>query len=318
MAKKKSNNFIEVFSIFFSSIKTYFLYLDQCFKYLAFPILGQVIGAMLILACTYYFITNEASIRSLAPFLEPDKNYLILMGIVLLPFLIIFTKAVYDYVIAFSALNILFYTVSNKKKVKDIDFNANKGVIQRRLFKYIILMLILTIILFVPPLIFVAPIAWIFLCLSFQVFALEPDVSAAGALSRSVELVKGNVIPTIILLLLCFTTTYMFFPAVFIWAADKISVTSCLARTFEQYINLMPIEELNTLLSQFNFSVDSIMLSQETAKLIISTLVICFTLPFRNCCFTNLYRTYDSGKIKDYSKESEEIIQRATNKKRKN
>ena len=139
MAKKKSNKILGAFSIFFSSAKTYFLYLDQCFKYLSFPIFGQLIGLALIFTCTYYFNLNQDNIRNISPFF--DKHLYTIFYIVLLPFLAIYIKALYDYLLAFCGLNLLFYTVSNKKKVKDINIKANKDVIKRRFFQYIMFVL---------------------------------------------------------------------------------------------------------------------------------------------------------------------------------
>ena len=90
MAKKKTNKILGAFSIFFSSAKTYFLYFDQCFKYLSFPIFGQLIGLALIFTCTYYFNTNIDSIRNISPFF--DKHIYTIFSIILLPFFIIFAK----------------------------------------------------------------------------------------------------------------------------------------------------------------------------------------------------------------------------------
>ncbi len=317
MTRKKSNKIIGVFQIFFSSIRTYFLYLDQCVKYLSFPILGQLISLTILFTLTYYFMTNIDNIINLSPLFENSKNLYILFWLVLLPFFIVFIKAFYDYIIAFCALNILFYTVSNKKKVKDIDFNSNKKVIERKLLNYILLMFLVTILLIVPPLLFVAPIVWIFLCLSFQVLSFEDNISARGAISRSIQLVKGNVISTLILIVLCAILTYWFLPSMFIWACEKVSFITFLIGRFELFVGLLNLDSLNDMLAIFNISLDCLTISKYLAENVVSIVVIAFTLPFRCCCFTQLYKLYDSEKIKDFSKESDEIIARATGKKRK-
>ena len=315
MAKKKTNKILGAFSIFFSSAKTYFLYFDQCFKYLSFPIFGQLIGLALIFTCTYYFNTNIDSIRNISPFF--DKHIYTIFSIILLPFFIIFVKAIYDYILAFCALNLLFYTVSGKKKVKDINFKANKDIIQRRLFQYILLMLIVTILLSVPPMIIVAPIIWVFLCLSFQVFSFENGTSAFKAISRSIELVKGNFVATSILLILCGIITYWFLPNVFIWAFDKISVTSFLINRIEVVAQLLPLTQYNELLSIVGYEIDALTIAKSATENIIIFIIIGFSLPFRCCCFTELYKLYDSEKIKEFSKSTDNIIERATGKKRK-
>jgi hypothetical protein len=318
MARKKSNKILGVLGIFFTGIKTYFLYLDQCAKYLAFPVFGQLLSVAVMFTLTYYFNTNVDNIKNLAPFLNNDTIPYAIFWIVLLPFLIIFVKALYEYIIAFSALNILFFTVSHKKKVKDIDFKANNKVIERKLIHYILLMLLVTILLIVPPLIFVAPLIWVFLCLCFQVFAFENDINAFKAVSRSIELVKGNVIATIILLLLVTALTYWFLPVLFLWAFNKISFTYFLIGRLEAFLQLISFENINNVLALANISLTPLSVAKDMAEGIIISVIIAFTLPYRCCCFTELYRLYDYEKIKEFSKESDEIISRATGKQRKN
>lgn len=312
MSKKQSNNFICTFKIFFTSIKTYFLYLDQCTKYLAFPIFGQLISTAILFIITYHFTNNLDKIRAIAPFFQEDKNLLIIFGIILLPPLIVLVKAVYDYIIAFSSLNLLFYTVSDKKKVKDIDFKANNKVIERRILPYVLLMLLVSIIVSVPPF-----ILGIFLCLVFQIFALESDNSIFKCLSRSFELVTSNLISCITMLILCYCATYWFLPQVFIWAFDKISVTHFLINQTFPIVELLPLNLYNELLSIVNIQIDSITISKYIIESAISFVIIGFTLPFRCCCFTELYRLFDSKKIKEFSKNTDEIIKRATDNKRK-
>lgn len=316
MPRKKSNKFIECFKIFFSSIKSYFLYFDEGIKALAFPVFGQLLSAIFIFTLTYYFFINIDKIKNINEFFSNDTNLLIIFGIIILPFLIVLIKAIYDYIIAFSSLNLLFYTASKKKKSKNIDLSANKNVIQRKLFQYVLLLLLVTLILIVPPLIFVAPIVWIFLSLSFQVFAFEGEITAPQSISRSVELVKGNVLVTILMLILCSLLTYFFLPNMFIWFFDKINLSFMLVGLWENFFALLPLDSWNNAFSSlpFKYSIDAITLSKCAVEGCIMFVIVAFTLPFRCCCFTELYRLYDSDKIKEISKSSEDIISRATKK----
>ena len=318
MAKQKTNNFIEVFKIFFSSIKTYFLYLDKSAKYMAFPIFGQIISIFILFSITYYFNTNIENIRALSPFFQDDSHLYGIFWVVLFPFILVLIKAVYDYIIAFEALNIMFYTISPNKKTKDIDFKSYNKAIERRLFGYIVLMLIVTLLLVVPPLLFISPIMGLFLCLSFQVHALENDSSPFDAIIRSFKLVSKNVIPTIIMLVLCYIVTYWFLPELFVWAFDKISVTHFFINISIPFIDLLPISAYNEVLQTVGMHIDSVTIAKYIVEGVIAFILVGFTLPFRCCCFTKLYRVYDSENIKEYSKESEEIIKRASGKKRKN
>ena len=316
MPRKKSNKFIECFKIFFSSLKTYFMYFDESIKLLAFPIFGQLFSIILIYTAVYYYLINIDKIRGIGNFFNNDTHLMIVLFVILLPLLIVFIKAVYDYIIAFSSLNLLYFTASKKKKAKNVDLNANNNVIKRKLFQYILLLLLVTLILCVPPLIFVAGITWIFLCLTFQVFAFEGEITAPKAISRSIELVKGNVLVTILMLVLCSLLTYCFLPNMFVWFFDKTNISFSLVDMWEDFFALLPIESWNNTLSAlpFKFSIDAITLSKCAVELCITSVIIGFTLPFRCCCFTELYKLYDSDKIKEISKSSEDIISRATKK----
>lgn len=316
MARKKLNKFLSVFKIFFSSINTYFMYLDKTAKQLAFPVFGIIIGIIILFAATYYFSINLDNIKNISSFFQDDNHILITFYVLIAPVFIVFLKAIYDYSIILTSQNLLFYTVSNKKKVKDVDLNANNKIIERKILKYTFLMLIYSLILITPPLIFISPVLFIFLCLTFQVFAFENDNSVFKCISRSIELVKGNVIPTVILILLCFLTTYCFIPSLFIWTSDKISLSLFLVNQFEKFFNIIPFDEINDILSimPVQISIDSIILANLTVKFIIYVFSVFFTLPFRCCCFTELYKLYDSDKIKEISKSADTIIKRAVGK----
>lgn len=325
MAKKKSNKFFGVFQIFFSATREYFLYLDKLLKYLAFPLLGQIIPVILMLTLAYYFRINFDTLISKGGFFGDEKNLLILFCVILIPLFLIFLKAFFDYIIAFSALNIMFYTVGGKKKAQNIDFTSYNNVIKRKLGTYIALMLVISILFIIPPLCFFIPITALFLCFAFQIFAIENDASAIKAIKRSFELTASNLIPVILMIILCYLSTYLFFPKLFMWVADKTSVSFFFANMWQNFASEIIVEPINNLLGtisvlgdKFTYNVDSVFVSRYMFELVLSSIIIGITLPFRCCCFTNLYRLCDSDKIKEFSKESEEIISRATNKKRKN
>ena len=65
------------------------------------------------------------------------------------------------------------------------------------------------------------------------------------------------------------------------------------------------------------YKLDALTVAKFSAEGLINFIIVSFTMPFRCCCFTELYRLYDSEKIKENSKESDEIIRRATGKKGK-
>lgn len=311
MGRKKSNKFLSVFKIFFKSIKTYFLYLDKTAKYLLLPVLGQVIGVILIFMATYYFNNNIDKLVKIAFFSQNKEHLLLGLILVILPFLALILHSFYKYIIAFSSLNLFFYTLTPKKVVKTVDFKSNDKVIERKLFQYILLMLFISVLCLFPPL-------WIVLCLSFQVFALENDANCFNSISRSIKLTLENLFPTVIMLTLIFLVSYQFLPALFVWALDKIHVTDFMVTKLEVFLQMLPYNEWNNILSIVNQHIDSVTVAKAVTEFIITFIIVGFTLPFRCCCFTELYRLFDNEQIKEYSRESEEIIKRATSKKRKN
>ena len=207
-------------------------------------------------------------------------------------------------------LNIIFYTVSHQKKIKDIDFKANDRVIERKLFQYIILMFLVSILCIFPPF-------WIGLCLVFQVFALENDTNCFKAVSRSFKMTMENLFSVILMLVLVFILTYWFFPTLFIWALEKVSCIDFLVTKIEFYLQDLPYSDWNAYLSLVGQHIDSVTVAKNITEGSLMFIIIGFTLPLRCACFTELYRIFDTEKIKEFSKEDEEIIRRATSKKRK-
>ena len=180
------------------------------------------------------------------------------------------------------------------------------------------LMLIVTILFILPPLIFIAPITGIFLCLVFQVFAFEADSTPLKSIKRSFSLVKSNFIPTTVIILLCFLLTYIYLPSLLIWSVEKTSFYSFSINMCENFINLLRpndiISSLNVNEYLKNYLLDllsPLSFARNIVEGTLSFIIISFTLPFRCCCFTDLYKFYDSEKIKEFSKSTDDIIKRA-------
>lgn len=167
------------------------------------------------------------------------------------------------------------------------------------------------------PFMIIAP----FLALVYQVFAMENDVSPMNAVKRSIGMVKSNFIPVIIMIILCYAVTYGFLPALFTWAAQKISLYYFMLNCFEKFLTLVPVENytLSVDLGVLNDYINEIIAPLSIARFLvessIASIIIGFTLPFRCCCFTELYRLFDAKNIKENSKMTDEIVKRATSKK---
>lgn len=311
MGRKKNNKFLSTISIFFKSLKVYFMYLDKTAKYMLVPIFGQIAGLVLIFFVTYYFNSNIKYLMKFKFFANNPENIIFALFIVLLPFLALFLYSLYKYIIAFCSLNIIFYTLTPKKNTaKNIDFEASDNCIERRLFQYVILMFLVSILCLFPPL-------WIVLCLSFQVFSLEPESNCFQAIARSLKFTLENMLIVIFMLIIVFAFSYWFLPSLFLWALEKMSIVSFITAKLEFYLRILPYSDWNKILSVFGHSLDSVTIARSTTELTLMSIITGFTLPFRCACFTELYRILDNEQIKEYSKEDEEIIKRASKKKKR-
>ena len=300
MGRKKRKVSLNIFSIFFSSVKVYFLYLDKFVKYLLFPVFGQIFGIIAIFTIAYLFNTNSETLQMKIPFLADEKNFFIVYICCLVPFFIIFMKAFYDYIIAFSSLNSVCYIITPKKKVQDVDFKTHDSAIERRLFPYIVLLFLFSLL----SIVLLIPIFWIFipfLILIFQVFALEQSAGPVSSIGRSIDLVRGHYFVTLLAIILCLLFTYVLIPDLFVWTFNYFRITPFLTSPVENFVSVMPIDfgRINEVLKAAGSS--DIYNSSTIAKMLVESTVysifVMFTLPLRCCVFTNLYAALDIDAI---------------------
>ena len=299
MARKKRKASLNIFKIFFGSVKVYFLYLDKFVKYLMFPVMGQILGLIVLFTVAYLFNVNAASLQEKIPFLSDEKNFFIAYLICLAPFFAIFIKAFYEYIIAFTSLNSVCYIITPKKKVQDIDFKTHDSAIERRLFPYIALLFFASII----SMVLCVPVFWIFapfIVLMFQVFALEQSAGPLSSISRSIDLVKGHYFVTLMAIILAGVLTYMLIPGLFMWALDYFKITPFLNAPVEKFVSIIPMDlnNINTFLTSLAVSkITTSDLARMLTESTIYSVFIMFTLPLRCCVFTNLYAALDIDAI---------------------
>ena len=299
MGRKKKKVSLNIFKIFFGSVKVYFLYLDKFVKYLMFPVMGQILGLIVLFTVAYLFNVNAASLQEKIPFLSDEKNFFIAYLICLAPFFAIFIKAFYEYIIAFTSLNSVCYIITPKKKVQDIDFKTHDSAIERRLFPYIALLFFASII----SMVLCVPVFWIFapfIVLMFQVFALEQSAGPLSSISRSIDLVKGHYFVTLIAIILAGVLTYMLIPGLFMWALDYFKITPFLNAPVEKFVSIIPMDlnNINTFLTSLAVSkITTSDLARMLTESTIYSVFIMFTLPLRCCVFTNLYAALDIDAI---------------------
>lgn len=314
MAKKDTtNSFAGAMNIFFTGVKLYFLNFEKFFKYLAFPIFGQIIGITLIFTASYIFTIHVSALTTKSPIFDNIPLVFAILAILTLPGFFIFCKAFWEYLIAMAALNSMASTLLEGGKLDDTGMHAE--LIKRRSGSYIWFLLLISLIylvLSVPVLWGLLAIAFVYLSLSFQVFALEEDKSAFDAIKSGINHVKFNFAKTALLLVLLGVVTYWLVPGLICWGFETGNLTGFFSYPVEQYVKMLPLSDFNTLISQAGipFELKSYTIAQNVVLAAVSFAVTGFSLPLRSICCTNLYKEINkrnyAGKI-----AAEKLAQRA-------
>ena len=308
---KKSNN---IFGILTESVGLYFSNFSKFIKYMSFPVLGQLAGLVIVLALTYAFSSNIGTFLEKYPVLN-DFNILFLTTIVItLPGLVLLTKALWEYLVAYGAVNSMVDNMAKSGKV--YDFDAHTELIKRRTFQYIILWFLVGIF----SLLAICPIFWIicgilavYFILIFQVFTYEQDKSSIGCFKRSFELVKGNFASTFVLAALIGAITYIVIPQIFIKIFDIAGINNLLNNLIIPFISNIQLPDISayglTPITESDLSLSII-------KIVIAQIFIQYTLPLRTILwakwYDNLSKTNPSSRLLNVKTSSK----RKTSKKR--
>ncbi len=321
MAKKSKNKFILMIDVIWEGICIYLKYFGTFFKYMLFPVFGQIIGLCLIFTVSYLFVVNISSLIKQYPLLDSITLVFILLLICVFPGFLIFCKAFFDYIIAYSSLNSMVYVSRGEKmKNKPLDTKVHDNLLKKRIGKYIVMLLLMSILGLAGAIpLFIIPygILFVYLSLMFQVFMLEEKITPISAFSRSFELVKGNFWMTSGVIVFSCIITYLIIPSVFIRLLKQINVIEYLSIPIQKYLNILPINEI---LSSFWYSVTSPLteiqipssvnidfylsdvipkLAVQITDLIITMAVIGLLLPLRCAWFTLLYKLFDTEKTEE-------------------
>ena len=290
---KKDSVFVNVLKIFCNGVKLYFLNFEKFFKYLAFPVFGQILGVVLIFFASYVFTIHVSNLTSKSPVFDNIPLVFAILLLLTLPGFFIFCKAFWDYLIAMAALNSMASSVLEGAKLDDIGIHVE--LIKRRAGSYILFLILLSLIfalLSFPLLWGLLAIVFVFLALSFQVFALEEEKGAFDAIRTGINLVRGNFLKTMLLLILLGLFTYWLVPGLISWGVEVGNLCGIFSYPVDKYIQLLPLQDLNEMFAQLNISVN--LKSYEIAKGIVLTVVsfavTAFALPLRCLCCTQLYK----------------------------
>ena len=300
MAKLKTG----VFEIFIEGVKLYFLNFDKFMQYLAFPVFGQILGMILTLLASYFYAVNLPKwIAQGGNFKLFDNFSMIFLVLILitLPGLLIFAKALWDYLVAYGAINSM--TDNMVKSGRVYDFAAHNELITRRTAGFVCLWLLVGIFSIVGmcPLFWViGGILFVYFVLVFQVFAFEPDKSPIACFKKSMILIKGNFARTVGLMALLGILTYWILPEGIKFLFNLVNVIGFMAIPIDAWSSQLPIAEMNKFLinTPTAYQITSLWIAKLVVSSSIGYIIICLTLPIRSICWTLWYKSLNKAEMK--------------------
>lgn len=297
MAKAKSS----VWGIFIEGIKLYFKNFGKFFKYMAFPVFGQIVGILLMITASFLYVDNLPKLIAMGGFFDNFTSIFFLLFLLILPGFFIFTKAFWDYLVAYGALNSMAEAMTRTGKL--YDFAAHTELITRRTPSFVGLWLlfgIFTMVGFFPLFWIIALILFTFFVLIFQVFTFEPDKSPIGCFRKSFNIIKGNFWRTLGLMFLLWLLTYVILPEAIKSLLTLGNVLAFLAIPLDGWAMQLPLDEFNKLIlkTPAAYQLTSIWVSQMVVTGFVGYCIICLTLPLRSLCWSLWYKSLNKGEEK--------------------
>ena len=283
MAKKNSTPF----GILAEAVGLYFSNFNKFVKYMTFPVLGQVLGLVIVFATVNVYTKNLPILLQKYESLNNFNTLIFLSILITLPGLVILTKAIWEYLVAYGAVNSMLDNMMKSGKV--YDFDAHTELIKRRTPSFIGLWLIIGLF----SLIAVIPIFWIicgilavYFILVFQVFTYEPEKSPFGCIKRSLNLVKGHFGTTFLLVVFAGGLTYFIIPQIVIKVFDLIHFNAFMSS------NIMPLMSSFGQIDLTAYGLKPITeydISLIVVQSVIAQILIQYTLPLRTIIWALWY-----------------------------
>ena len=320
MTKKKKTPL----GIFAEALTLYFSNFGQFVKYMTFPVLGQLIGLILIFSFTYVYTKNLPLLIEKYGIFD-DFNTLVLCSVlVALPGLIIFLKAFWEYLVAYGAINSMLENMLKSGKV--YDFDAHTESIKRRTPSFVGLWLLVGIftILSVCPLLWVpAGVLAVFFVLIFQVFTYEPELSPVGCARKSMLLIKGHFGSTFMLIALLGALTYYLIPEGINTLLEWSGGAKKLSDFVLPLVNQLPLDSVNGFLKQmYAEPIKPEEVALITVSALVSQVFIQYTLPLRSLLCGLWYKELNGSlpkiekkKKSSKSKKPSEVLMEESHKK---
>ena len=289
MAKKANTPF----GILAESVGLYFSNFDKFFKYMTFPVLGQICGLILVFFTTYFYTINMPKLIDKYPNLNSLCTLILISILISLPGLAIFCKAFWEYLVAYGAVNSMLDNMLRSGKV--YDFEAHTELIKRRSVSFIGLWLlcgVFSIFAICPLMWVVCAVFAIYFVLVFQVFTFEPDLSPIGCVKKSLLLVKGNFASTLVLFAFVGLITYIFIPQIIIKGFDAVGINIAFSSAIMPFVKLLPALDF----SQYGLgSITHSDIALFTIETTVAQILIQYTLPLRSILWSMWYRELNNG-----------------------
>ena len=318
---KKNNTAL---NIFLESVGLYFSNFDKFVKYMSFPVLGQVLGLSLVFLLTYFYAKHMPVLIQKYETLNNFTLLVVFAILIMLPGLIIFIKAFWEYLVAYGAVNSMLENMLKSGRV--YDFEAHTELIKRRTLPFVGLWFLFGVFSLIASI----PFFWVpcgvlavFFVLIFQVFTYEPELSPIGCAKKSFELVKGHFASTFLLMALIGALTYVLIPQLANLFFEYTHLTKAFSLAILPIIKELPVAELNSYLSYLYLPA---LQNENIALFFVTTFLaqifIQYTLPLRSILWGMWYRklngalpkTDEKKKSKKIKKPSENLMEK-TNKK---
>lgn len=290
-----------VFAIFWEAVKLYFTNFGRFFRYMAFPVFGQISGIIIALLSSYYYTLNVPNLIAQGGIFNNFSIIFLILILITLPGLFIFMKAFWDYLVAYGAINSMADNLVKSGKV--YDFAAHNEVITRRTSAFIglwLLFALFTIAGIFPLFLLAAGILFVYFVLIFQVFTFEPDKSPVGCFKKSFNIIKGNFRKTCGLMLLLLIFTYWVLPETVKFLFDAAKIIALFAIPLDGWASQFPIDEINKLLmrSPTAYQITSLLIARFAVSAFLGYAVIGLTLPLRSICWALWYKMLNKGEAK--------------------
>ncbi|MFI3300542.1 MAG: hypothetical protein R3Y28_03890 [Candidatus Gastranaerophilales bacterium] len=288
MSKKAKS----VLGVLVDGFSIYFKNFSKFFKYMSFPVLGQILGLVLVFVPSLFYSFKLPELIIKYDFFNNFLTIIITSLLITLPGLFVLLKAFWEFLVAYGALNSVAESAVTTGKV--YDFDAHKAVVTKRSFSFIVLWFVVSVLSAIalnPLLIVLGVIFFVYFVLVFQVFILE-KCKPVECFKRSMALVKGNFFRTFFLLIVLFVITYNLLNLGVVTLFEISHITTLLTKSVMGLALQFPFDVLNSsklfLLSNYVLTAD--ILAKFMIDNLIFFVVVGYTLPLRSICWTLWYK----------------------------